>query len=74
MPRPAPQPGVADAALVGGICAEAFELRIGQCLTRDTDEQDQCAEIILDAQGMVRKARCDKNGKHQRDRPEPLVL
>ena len=41
MARPAPQADVADPALVGGIGAEAFELRVGQRLAGDADEQDE---------------------------------
>ena len=35
MPRPAPQPDVADPALVGGIVAEALDLRVGEGLADD---------------------------------------
>ena len=50
MARPAPQPGVADPALVGGIDAEFLQLGVGQRLAGDAGQQDQRAEIVLQPQ------------------------
>ena len=74
MARPAPQPDVADLALVGRIGAERLQLRVRQRLAGDADEQDQRAEIILQPQRVAGKVRRDEDREHQRDRAEPLVL
>ena len=74
MARPAPQPDVADPALVGGIGPERLELRIRQRLAGDADQQDQRAQIIRQPQRRRRESAPHKDRERQRDRSEPLVL
>ena len=74
MARPAPQPGVADPALVVGVFAESFQLRIGERFAADADEKDQHAQEILQPQRIGGKARRNEDRKHQRDGAERLVL
>src|SRR5262245_52146267 len=74
MARPAPQPDIADPALVGRIFAECLELRIGQRLAGNANKQEGRAEKIPRTQRVGRKSCRDKDRKRQRDRSQRLIL